>query len=183
MANEKKTIVNEATGEVTEIPVSNALPAGSVPAMADLDSVFNVVSMDDVSDEAVTTDSEWKFPGLRVTRSQFKYKEKTMFSYAVNMNLPLSTGGVHALKCELRSSDRKNIHNYEKLDAIWAMLPKDQTYLLLGFQYVEYTRSYNLCVQVVDDGIPLRVSLLPRDGKSRDDLGTMIAFLQKRGLL
>lgn len=184
MATEKKLNVDETTGEVIETP-ADVTPAKTVPAKdSDLDFAFNVAQSVDATDaEVEAAASEWKFPGIRVTRSPFTHKGKKMFSYAANMNLKLSNGTVYQLTCELRSTDRKNASNYEKLDAIWAMLPKDQTYMLLGFQYVEYYHSYNLCVQIEDNGIPLRVSLSPRDAKSADDLASMISYLRKRELL
>lgn len=183
MATEKKMTVDETTGEVVE-PAAKVIPVRTELTQAELDFAFNVASTEENENgEPVVPQSEWKFPGLRVTRSTFTYKGKQMYSYAVNMMLKLSSGAVHKLTCELRSSDRKNASNYEKLDTIWGMLPKDKQYMLLGFQFVEYTNSYNLCVQIEDNGIPLRVSLTPRDGKSRDDLSSMIAFLQQNNKL
>ena len=183
MATEKKTTVDESTGEVFETSAANAAPVKNEMKQDELDFAFNVSMGENENGEAVVAPSEWKFPGLRVTRSTFTYKGNQMFSYSVNMNFKLSNGNTHKLTCELRSSDRKNASNYEKLDMIWGMLPADKQYMLLGFQYVDYTKSYNLCVQIEDNGIPLRVSLTPRDSKSRDDLSTMIAYLQKKDML
>ena len=187
MAKEKELTVNETTGEVVEVSALNAFSSanGSVAEDSELDFAFRVEQEPNAPEgEVAVSTSEWKFPGLRVTRNQFVNKDgKKMYSYAAHLNLKLSNGQVYQLTCELRSSDQKNARNYEKLDMIWSMLPKEQDYMFLGFQYVDYTRSYNLCVQIEDNGIPIRVSLTPRDAKSRDDLGSMISFLKQHNKL
>lgn len=186
MAKEKM-IVNEETGEVLENVGTTVQTEGAAPVTntSELDSMFEFETEQEEEEiaEVAAPVSDWKFPGIRVKRTPFQHDGKILHSYAARMKLKLSNGAVHELVCELRSADKKNRGSYEKLDVIWNMLPKDQPYMLLGFRWVEYSGNYELCVQIEDNGIPLRVSLSPRDGKSRDDLSSMIACMKQKNLL
>ena len=151
---------------------------------ADLESMFDVVEEDasDVELE-VAAPADWKFPGVRVTRSPFSYKGRTCFSYHVKANIPWN-GEKIPVEAEMQSPDRRNPDTYTKLDLLFDKLPKDQKFLLLGFQYDEYRRTYSYCVESADpSGVVLRVTLQPRNATARDNLSTIIGVLRQRGLL
>ena len=150
----------------------------------DLNSMFEVAGEDVTEEEQeIAPVSDWKFPGVRVTRSPFSYKGRTCYSYLAKANIPWN-GEKVLVEAELQSPDRKNPDTYTKLDLLFDKLPKDQKYLLLGFQYDEYRRTYSYCVESADaSGVVLRVTLQPRNATSRDNLSTVIGVLKQRGLL
>ena len=110
-----------------------------------------------------------------------------MYSYVAKMRIPLKrpNGEVvqRVAEVELRVADKKNRDSYEDLDFLFADLPEDRKYFLLGFRYVEYSKSYSYCVQNVYDGVPVTVSLVPRDVRSQDNMKTIITQLRLDGRL
>lgn len=172
----------DLAASVTEQEVKKALD--SAASDFDVNSMFEVAGEDVTEGEQeIAPVSDWKFPGVRVTRSPFSYKGRTCYSYLVKANIPWN-GEKVIVEAELQSPDRRNPDTYTKLDLLFDKLPKDQKYLLLGFQYDEYRRTYSYCVESADaSGVVLRVTLQPRNATSRDNLCTIIGVLKQRGLL
>ena len=165
--------------------VSESVKSAAVDA-AMADELF-AISQEEMTeaplDDEVVSNAEWKFPGLLVFREPFKYNGRTCYSYKTKMNM-LWNGKKTPLEAEMNSADRKNPDSYGKLDMLFDALPEDKRVLKLGFQYADYSKTYSYCVQLEDDnGIPMRVTLQPRNATARDNLATMIAVLKQKNLL
>ncbi len=191
MKNEKETMITPEAEEAAKKLVADIANDPAPVTDAELDDAFAFEAGDVESDDeaAEVSQGKWKFPGVRVQRTPFVSKGKRMYSYETQMKIGLGVKDAdgnerkHILRAEFRVADKKNRDAYEALDLLFLDLPKDQNYLLLGFQYQEYSKSYNYCVQRVFNDIPMIVSLVPRDVLSQNALTSMIAYLQRRGLL
>ena len=122
----------DLAASVTDQEVNKALAVAA--SDFDLNSMFEVAADDATEEELeIAPVTDWKFPGVRVTRSPFIYKGRTCYSYLVKTNIPWN-GEKVLVEAELQSPDRKNPDTYTKLDLLFDKLPKDQKFLLLGFQ-------------------------------------------------
>lgn len=152
----------------------------------DLDALFAFESEEALNDgeEPTRKEGEWVYPGPRLTREPFQYNGRTLYAYNVQMRIRVA-GSDEPLK--LRASlvprDNKNRESYERLEMFFAMQPPEKRYLMLGFQYQEFTRSYNYSVEAEVGGVPLRVSLKPRNEQNKNDLNSIVAELRRQGLL
>jgi len=192
MKNEKETMITPEAEEAAKKHVTDLVNTPAPVTDSELDDEFAIDSDlgDELDDETlVSSNNDWKFPGPRVARLPFMSNGRRMYSYHTQLrhrsgkkNLD---GSDHylILRAELRVADKKNRDAYDLLDLLFQDLPQDQNYLLLGFQYQDFTKNYIYSVRREINGVPVSVSLVPRDSLSRDNLQSMIVKLKNEGKL
>ena len=188
MKNEKETMITPEAEEAAKKHIAEIANDPAPVTDAELDDEFSFTLGSGRSIDADQDSSgEPVFPGPRVKREPFTYKGELCHSYKtiVPMNVFNSKGEQlkKVMECDFKVADKYGKDSYAELESLYRDLPEGQDYFKLGFIYNEFRNQWSYCVQVLYDDIPVRVSIVPRDEQSRNNMKTIIVYLQKKGLL